>query len=198
MDTDGDGVPDEIEIGVDSENPIDTDGDGSPDFDDPDDDGDGINTTDEDLNGDGDPTNDDTDGDGIPNYLDDDDDNDGAPTAQEGEGDCDDDGIADYLDRDPCDVIPAMGFSPNGDNSNSFWSIENIESYPNNNVYVFNRWGNEIYTVEGYNNGDRSWHGQANGKLIISGTDVPDGTYFYMIDLGDGSSEMTGFIVLKR
>ncbi len=71
-----------------------------------DDDGDGVLTVDEDLDGDGDPTNDDTDGDGIPNYLDADDDGDGIDTADEdanGDGDptnddSDGDGIPDYLD----------------------------------------------------------------------------------------------------
>lgn len=64
-------------------NAQDTDGDGIPDYMDSDDDGDNIPTIDEDINGDGDPTNDDTDGDGIPNYLDDDDDGDGILTRNE-------------------------------------------------------------------------------------------------------------------
>ncbi len=62
----------------------------------------------EDLDGDGDPTNDDTDEDLIPNYADDDDDNDGVKTIDEdsnGDGDptnddSDGDGIPDYLDED--------------------------------------------------------------------------------------------------
>lgn len=47
----------------------DTDGDGNPDFTDTDDDGDGVLTINEDLNNDGDPTND-IGANGIPNYLD--------------------------------------------------------------------------------------------------------------------------------
>lgn len=62
-------------------------------------DGDGILTEDEDLNGDGDPTNDDTDEDGIPNYLDEDDDGDGIPTIDE-PGDADGNGTPDYLEGD--------------------------------------------------------------------------------------------------
>jgi uncharacterized repeat protein (TIGR01451 family) len=71
-------------------------------------DGDGILTGGEDVNEDGDPTNDDADGDGIPNYLDPDDDGDGISTADEdvnGDGDptnddTDRDGTPDYLDPD--------------------------------------------------------------------------------------------------
>ena len=199
VDTDGDGVPDDIEIGVDPDNPIDTDGDGDPDYDDEDDDGDGINTSDEDINGDGDPTNDDSDGDGIPDYLDTDDDNDGIATIDETAfGDCDNDGIVNYLDPNPCDLIPGKGLTPNGDSKNPVWTIEGIEGYPNNNVQVFNRWGNQIFEVNGYNNRDKSWAGQAGGKLLLSGSEAPEGTYFYLIDLKDGADPLTGFIVLKR
>ena len=72
VDHDNDNVPSYLEdINDDKDfNNDDTDGDGIPDYLDVDDDGDGIKTIDEDTNNDGDPTNDDDDGDGIPNYLD--------------------------------------------------------------------------------------------------------------------------------
>ncbi len=67
-----------------------------------------IISNNEDLDGDGDVTNDDTDGDSLPNYVDSDDDNDGILTKDEdanGDGDptnddTDEDGIPDYLDKD--------------------------------------------------------------------------------------------------
>jgi hypothetical protein len=72
-----------------------------------DDDNDSILSINEDLNQDGNLTNDDTDGDGTPNYLDNDDDGDGILTIDEdanGDGDptnddTDGDGIPDYLDN---------------------------------------------------------------------------------------------------
>ena len=103
-------IPDNSEVNY---TLIDTDGDGILDFQDIDDDGDGVNTAEEDIDEDGDPTNDDTDGDNIPDYLDIDDDGDGIATIDEnpdndGDGDpstgntqdTDGDGIADYLDTD--------------------------------------------------------------------------------------------------
>ena len=95
----------------------DTDGTEDVDFRDIDDDGDAINTEDEDVNGDGDPTNDDSDNDGIPDYLDPldgvdtdgdgvlddidlDDDNDGILDTTEGTEDSDGDGIINSLDID--------------------------------------------------------------------------------------------------
>jgi PKD repeat protein len=60
---------------------------------------------DEDLNGDGDPTNDDSDGDGTPNYLDPDDDGDGISTRDEGPtSDQDGDHVPDYLEPNDVDT----------------------------------------------------------------------------------------------
>ena len=89
---DGDGV-DELD------KTLNTDNDDYPNYIDSDDDNDGIITKNEDIDDDGDPTNDDTDGDGKPNYLDNDDDGDGLLTAQESSTeDADGNGTIDYLD----------------------------------------------------------------------------------------------------
>ncbi|WP_144895661.1 Ig-like domain-containing protein [Lutibacter sp. Hel_I_33_5] len=101
-DSDGDGINDSVEGSLDS------DGDGIPNFQDSDDDGDGVDTKDEDIDKDGDPTDDDTDGDGTPNYLDSDDDGDGIDSKDEdvnsdnnpANDDTDNDGTPNYLDSD--------------------------------------------------------------------------------------------------
>ncbi len=72
----------------------------APDPANPDDDNDGIPNKDEDVNKDGDLTNDDTDGDGTPNYQDDDDDGDGTLTKAEGTGDANANGTPDYLEKE--------------------------------------------------------------------------------------------------
>ena len=96
-DSDGDGLSDAFECpaGIPCR---DSDSDGIPDYLDDDDDNDGVLTADEDINEDGDASNDDVDGDGTPNYLDRDDDGDGVDTVLEGTGDSDGDGIPDHLD----------------------------------------------------------------------------------------------------
>ncbi len=109
-DTDGDSVPDGLEVG-DPQAPTDTDGDTEIDAFDLDDDGDGVATLLEDGDGDGDVLGDDTDGDLTPNYLDLDDDGDGVLTAEEDrnasgtwdDDDLDGDGLVDYLDPDDLD-----------------------------------------------------------------------------------------------
>lgn len=72
----------------------------------PDDDQDGIPNSDEDVNKDGDLTNDDTDGDGTPNYQDDDDDGDGVLTRVEGLGDVNGNGTPDYLEKEVSQTQP--------------------------------------------------------------------------------------------
>ncbi|MBN1878168.1 MAG: tandem-95 repeat protein [Anaerolineae bacterium] len=110
-DSDDDGIPDAVEAGDTPRDPVDTDEDTIPDYRDADDDGDGVDTADEDVNGNGDPTDDDTDGDITPDYLDEDDDGDSINTLDEdadGDGDptdddADEDGVPNYLDDDSDD-----------------------------------------------------------------------------------------------
>ena len=89
----------------------------------------------------------------------------------------------DIISLAPKSVILYNAFSPNGDNINDVWNIGNIQDYPNCTVRVFNAWGNEIFSSHGYT---KPWDGKYNGKYL------PSGTYYYIIDLGDGSKTMTG------
>lgn len=92
-----------------------------------------------------------------------------------------------------CDkILVFKGISPNGDGKNDLWHIVGIEQFPNNTVQVFNRWGNLVFEQKNYRN-DQGWDGQWNGK------DLPDGTYFYVIDLGNGQAEkISGWLQLVR
>ncbi|MEJ6979206.1 gliding motility-associated C-terminal domain-containing protein [Pedobacter sp. P351] len=61
-------------------------------------------------------------------------------------------------------------FSPDGDNKNDTWPINNIELYPDNKLSIFNRWGDEVLNIKGYTN-DKAWDG---GNL-------QSGTYYYIL-----------------
>ena len=71
------------------------------------------------------------------------------------------------------------------------------ENYPNNKLVIFNRWGIKVFESTGYNN---DWDGNYNGNLNGgSNTNLPVGTYFYVLDLnGDGSRIKKGYIYLTR
>jgi gliding motility-associated-like protein len=91
------------------------------------------------------------------------------------------------------DVIVYTGFSPNGDNVNDFFTIEGLEDYPNNKVMIFNRWGNIVYDRDGYVN---DWDGRWEGK------DLPDGTYFYILEYTDDAKgetkKLSGYVQIHR
>ncbi len=224
LDADGDGINDIIEDGgtdidndgmidnlndadsnglddddINGNGSVDTDGDGIPNFQDTDSDGDSVPDAEEvDPEGKGLGLAD-TDGDGILNYLDTDDDNDGLPTIEEvgtNGGDCDDDGGPNYLDTDPCDFIVPAGFSPDGDGVNDYFVIDGIDRYEESTIVIFNRWGNKVFEAEdGYKN---DWDGTSNSGITIGGNVLPVGTYFYVLDLGDGSKLIKGYIYLNK
>ncbi len=89
-------------------------------------------------------------------------------------------------------------FSPNSDGVNDVWVIEGITQFPNNTVKIYNRWGNLVYQVRGYDNTAHVWQGQSTEGIILGDKQVPDGSYFYLLDLGDGSELLNGFVVIHR
>ena len=92
-------------------------------------------------------------------------------------------------------VFVPNAFSPNGDLIYDVWVIDGIENYPNNVLKIYNRWGNVVYDKKGY---DNSWDGTSNAGLLVIGKNLPDGTYYYVLDLGEGEKAKAGFVVIKR
>jgi gliding motility-associated-like protein len=80
-------------------------------------------------------------------------------------------------------------FSPNGDGKNDVWNILNIGYYPKCTVKIFNSWGTTVFSSKGYG---KPWDGKYNGN------DLPSGTYYYMIDPGDGTSARTGPVSIVK
>lgn len=80
-------------------------------------------------------------------------------------------------------------FSPNGDGINDRWFIENIQFYPENEVTVYNIYGNSVYTQKGYKN---DWQGTYNGAPL------PDGTYFYVIKIDKEHQVLKGSLDILR
>lgn len=81
--------------------------------------------------------------------------------------------------------VPAERITPNGDGFNDTWIISKIEDHPDNEVFIFDRWGQRVYHKVGYENAD-GW-----GAEYI-GADLPVSTYYYLLKIKpkDGSDEI--------
>ena len=92
-----------------------------------------------------------------------------------------------------CDELTVFtAVSPNGDGVNDFFHIEQIEDFPDNHVRIYNRWGNLVYETEGYAN---DWAGTFDGDPL------PDGAYFYIVDVTDGDrgpATYRGYLEIMR
>jgi gliding motility-associated-like protein/uncharacterized repeat protein (TIGR01451 family) len=92
-----------------------------------------------------------------------------------------------------CDIFVPEGFSPNGDGENDEFVIDGAENYTVD-LRIFNRWGNLVYKSNDYQN---DWTGTVN-RGIHTGTQVPDGTYFYVVDFNDGNGPKARFFTIQR
>lgn len=90
------------------------------------------------------------------------------------------------------------GISPNGDGQNDIFAIDCITLYPNNTVTIFNRAGALVYKGKGYDNESVYFAGYGNSGIYTTGNFLPDGTYYYIVDTGDGGKPKAGFLELLR
>lgn len=92
------------------------------------------------------------------------------------------------------EIRPFNGISRNGDRMNDFFLINCLEQFPNNTVKIFNRAGTLVYQENNYDNITIFFDGRSNKGVSMMGTNLPDGTYFYVIDKGDGSKPVAGYL----
>ncbi|WP_427874560.1 gliding motility-associated C-terminal domain-containing protein [Flavobacterium sp. MMS24-S5] len=107
------------------------------------------------------------------------------------------------------DVLVHNAFSPNGDNMNDFFKIDNIDEltcYPGNTVEIYNRWGILVFETTNYNNTTNAFDGTSRGRTTVKQSDgLPTGTYFYIITYKslDGNNnvqdhKLDGYLYLSR
>ena len=97
------------------------------------------------------------------------------------------------FERIPLEI--SEGFSPNNDGNNDSWYIAGIDYYPDNNVKIYNRWGILVFEEDNYNNESVAWDGRANAG-IESGKVLNEGTYYFVLNLGDNSNSIKGYVML--
>jgi len=87
------------------------------------------------------------------------------------------------------------GVSNNDDGFNDLFNIEGLEFYPENEIAIFNRWGDMVFEAKPYLN---DWNGNSNVSGTIGGDQSTSGTYFYMLKLDAESDPITGYVELKK
>jgi gliding motility-associated-like protein len=75
--------------------------------------------------------------------------------------------------------------TPNGDGTNDALAFDYLDFYPENELYILNRWGNIIYQTKNYQN---DW----------VGSDFNEGTYFYLLKIIETGQEYSSFFQLQK
>ena len=92
-------------------------------------------------------------------------------------------------------VLPNIIF-PTGSGANRFFIVEAITKCPNSwgvkphKLQVFNRWGDLVYRNDNYLN---DWAG-----TNTAGQPLPEGTYYYLLDLGSVAAPIKGYVAIVR
>ena len=90
-----------------------------------------------------------------------------------------------------CDSLAMpTAFSPNGDGHNDVFEVLGLLGHPDNELFIFNRWGNEVFQKNNYEN---DW-----GGTNKSGDALPDGTYFVILKVNDLNRVLKGYVDIRK
>ena len=105
---------------------------------------------------------------------------------------------------DSCKVFVPNVFTPNGDGVHDYFQIRCLYNYDNPEIQIFNRNGNLIFKKDHYGYLDfwgseelAFWNGRSQHKWNVVNDELPVGTYYYVLKLGDGKV-LTGFVFLGK
>ena len=99
-------------------------------------------------------------------------------------------------------VVADNAMSANGDDKNDYFHIVGIENYPDNQVTIYSRNGEKVFTISHYDNRQRVFKGIVEGEVSLPNAALlPQGTYFYLIEYYDENHQLQrqiGWLYLKR
>jgi gliding motility-associated-like protein len=108
-------------------------------------------------------------------------------------GDCiESDSVIVYLKTSlDCDSLAMpTAFTPNRDGYNDVFEVLGLLRHPDNQLIIFNRWGNEVFRKDRYAN---DWAGTNK-----SGDPLPDGTYFVILKVNDLNRVLKGYVDIRK
>jgi len=93
------------------------------------------------------------------------------------------------------EIFVYNAISPNGDGMNDVLIVRGIESVPDNELIIYNRWGQEVYRKKGY---DNNWGGNSEGRITPQNDQgLPVGTYYYILEM-NGKQNHSGYFYIQR
>ena len=99
-------------------------------------------------------------------------------------------------------VVADNAMSANGDDKNDYFHIVGIENYTDNQVTIYNRKGEKVFTISHYDNRQRAFKGIVEGEVSLPNAALlPQDTYFYLIEYYDETRQLQrqiGWLYLKR
>ncbi|MCX6237098.1 MAG: Ig-like domain-containing protein [Bacteroidia bacterium] len=105
---------------------------------------------------------------------------------------------------DSCKVFVPNVFTPNADGVHDYLKVRCLYNYDNPEMQIFNRNGNLIFKKDHYGNLDfwgseelAYWNGRSQHKWNVINDELPVGTYYYVLKLGDGKV-LSGFVFLGK
>ena len=90
------------------------------------------------------------------------------------------------------DIEIPNAFTPNDDNDNDTWVIEDLWPFSNVTVDIYNRWGERVFHSDGYSS-DKEWNGTDQ-----KGKKLPMDSYYYVIDLQNDEEPIVGTVTIIR
>ena len=97
-----------------------------------------------------------------------------------------------------CPPVVYNFVTANNDGFNDSFYIKGLRNvFTNFQLEIYNRWGTLIWTG---NNNLNDWDGNATNGLVPGGSKVPDGTYFYILNLSDSEYQkpLMGYLYLTK
>ncbi|MBO4370945.1 MAG: T9SS type B sorting domain-containing protein [Paludibacteraceae bacterium] len=86
-------------------------------------------------------------------------------------------------------LVPPPYFTPNGDGDSDTWEIQGIESWPDADIKIYDRFHKLLIRYKGTATG---WDGTFRGHQCVSDD------YWYLITFDNGRQQISGHLTLKR
>ena len=92
------------------------------------------------------------------------------------------------IEFEPCTIEIPNAFTPNKDGTNDVWALQNMASFPDAVIRIYNRWGDVVFKSNGY---DTPW----DGNHQLTNQKLPNAVYYYVIENIDPKFVETGSLL---